>query len=234
MKMIFIALLVGNIIFALWQLVSGKPTPESAPAKSIVQEPQNNLQTLAERDESVRAPKKNAQKKLPEIVSASSVEGGAKQCKLIGPFGELLHAEYLAEQLASLDVPAVIRHIEIMDGKNYWVYLRPEMSEKEALRRLYEIQAKAIDSYIIPSGELANGISFGQYGDLESAQNKVNQIREQGYEVEIKEIPKSHSEIWVEIKDKSEQKVSEEKWLELLKDEKDIERRQNYCLGVAN
>jgi len=92
--------------------------------------------------------------------------------------------------------------VEIADGKNYWVYLKPEMSEKEALRRLSEIQqSKAIDSYIIPSGELANGISFGQFPNEKEANSKAEQIRAQGYAAEIKEIPKSHNETWVEVRE---------------------------------
>jgi len=234
MKFIFIALITANIAFAVMQLFGSGPTKELVPAIKSPEKSQNNLQTLAERNEKTKEAKKSPPKKLPEVASESSTGGDTKQCKLIGPFVELLHAEYLVEQLISLGIAAELKHIEIMDGKNYWVYLKPEMSEKEALRRLYEVQAKSIDSYIIPSGELANGISFGQFSDEKEAKEKVNQIRDQGYAVEIKEIPKSHSEVWVEIKDKSERKISEEKWLELLKDEKDIERRQNYCLGVAN
>lgn len=233
MRYIFIALVVGNIVFAISQLLSAESGDASAVGTARAEKTLNNLQTLAELVEKT-AIKKSEQNKLPEVVSAASVAGDNKQCQLIGPFAELLHAEYLVEQLTSLAVVAEIKRVEIMDGKNYWVYLKPEMSEKEALRRLYEVQAKSIDSYIIPRGELANGISFGQFSTVKEAQEKVNQIRDQGYAVEIKEIPKSHSEIWVEIKDKSEQKISEERWLDLLKEEKDIERRQNYCLGVAN
>ena len=233
MRFIFIALVIANIIFAVSQMLGTESASSSAAEVAAVVAAPNGLQTLAELSEKSTA-KKAEQNKLPEMVSATPVAGDNRQCQLIGPFAELLHAEYLVEQLTSLEVAAAIKHVEIMDGKNYWVYLKPEMSEKEALRRLYEVQAKSIDSYIIPSGELANGISFGQFSSAKEAQEKVSQIRDQGYPVEIKEVPKSHSEVWVEIKDRSEQKISEEKWLELLKDEKDIERRQNYCLGVAN
>ena len=169
------------------------------------------------------------------MTDSSSEPGVMEKCELIGPFAELLHAEYLVERLTSLEISATIKQVEIADGKNYWVYLKPEMSEKEALRRLSEIQqSKAIDSYIIPSGELANGISFGQFPSEKEASAKAEQIRAQGYAAEIKEVPKSHNETWVEVREKSGQKISEEKWLALLKEEKAIERRQNYCLGVAH
>lgn len=225
MKLIFIALLLANVTFLVTELFGGgKAAPKVAVAASSQQ--YGNLQTLAERDKKSRPAR-------PVEHKSSEAPSPAQQCQLIGPYAELLHAEYLVERLGALEVPASVRHIEISDGKNYWVYLKPEMSEKEALRRLYEVQAKAIDSYIIPEGELANGISLGQFGDMAAAQAKVDSVREQGYTAEIKETPKSHSEIWVEVK-QSEQKVSVEQWRDLLKDEKAIERRENYCLGVAN
>ena len=231
MRLIFVVLLMGNVAFLISQLLVGGT--DTVQPSVVIERQINKLQTLAERSANGKLPEKTAQKKLTEIVSSSFADGPPGQCQLIGPFAELLHAEYLIERLAGLDVAATIKNIEIADGKNYWVYLKPEMSEKEALRKLYEVQAKSIDSYIIPTGELANGISFGQFGNAKDATERADKIRGQGYAAEIKEIPKSHSEVWVEIKDKSEQKISSEQWLELLKEENGIERRQNYCLGVA-
>lgn len=233
MKLIFIVLLVGNLIFFGVQFLGGAA---SVSTKQPISEYRNlgNLQTVAERDNKGKSAPKEVKKIIPAVSESSEATGGSDKCELIGPFVDLLHAEYLVERLTSLNVVSAIKQVEIADGKNYWVYLRPEMSEKEALRRLSEIQqSKAIDSYIIPSGELANGISFGQFPNEKEANSKAEQIRAQGYAAEIKEIPKSHNETWVEVREQVGQKISEEKWLALLKEEKAIERRQNYCLGVA-
>lgn len=233
MRLIFIVLLLGNVVFFLTQIFGKSIVVDTKP---VVVEHRNfgNMQTIAERNAKTRQSSKDARKPEPAFSDSSSSVSNAEKCELIGPFAELLHAEYLVERLTALDVVSAIKQVEIADGKNYWVYLKPEMSEKEALRRLSEIQqSKAIDSYIIPSGELANGISFGQFPNETEATEKAEKIRAQGYAAEIKEIPKSHNEIWVEVQQKSEQKISEEKWLSLLKEEKAIERRQNYCLGVA-
>lgn len=232
MRLIFIVLLLGNIIFFLTHMFGKAPEVE---AKSAVTEHRNfgNLLTIAERDAKGKQAVKEIKKKTGEP-AANSDMGATDRCELVGPFAELLHAEYLVERLTALEVAAAVRQIEIADGKNYLVYLKPEMSEKEALRRLGEIQqSKAIDSYIIPSGELANGISFGQFTNEKEATDKAAQIRAQGYAAEIKEIPKTHNETWVEVRQKLGHKITEEKWLSLLKEEKAIERRQNYCLGVA-
>lgn len=233
MRLIFIVLLLGNVIFLLTHVFGASETVE---AKPVAVEHRNfgNLQTIAERNAKSKQAHTEPRKNEPETPSPSSSVNSPEKCELIGPFAELLHAEYLVERLTALDVTSVIKQVEIADGKNYWVYLKPEMSEKEALRRLSEIQqSKAIDSYIIPSGELANGISFGQFASEKEATERAEQIRAQGYAAEIKEVPKSHNETWVEVRQKVGQKISEEKWLSLLKEEKAIERRQNYCLGVA-
>jgi len=230
MKLIFIVLLVGNIAFFLFQFTDKSAPVDTKPA-AAEHKVSSGLQTIAERE------RKNKSKDSTVVAGQQSntpANNGSNKCELIGPFAELLHAEYLVERLNSLDAPSVVKRVEIADGKNYWVYLKPEMSEKEALRRLSEIQqSKAIDSYIIPSGELANGISFGQFSNETDAAAKAEQIRAQGYAAEIKEIPKSHNEVWVEVHEKVGQKISEDQWLALLKEEKAIERRQNYCLGVA-
>jgi len=238
MRLIFIVLLLGNVAFFLTQFF-GKSAPVDNKIVTVEHKNFGNLQTIAERNtkNKQQVAKQQVAKeeaKKAEVGASSSVNEAAK-CELIGPFAELLHAEYLVERLTALDVASAVKQVEIADGKNYWVYLKPEMSEKEALRRLSEIQqAKAIDSYIIPSGELANGISFGQFASEKEATDKAEQIRAQGYAAEIKEVPKSHNETWVEVRQKVGQKISEEKWLSLLKEEKAIERRQNYCLGVAH
>lgn len=233
MRLIFIVLLAGNLLFFLTQIFTKSDAPEAKPS-AVEHRNFGNLQTLAERDAKGKQASKDVKKKAAEDSSSSPVSD-ADKCELIGPFAELLHAEYLVERLTALEVNSTIRQVEIADGKNYLVYLKPEMSEKEALRRLGEIQqSKAIDSYIIPSGELANGISFGQFTSEKDAADKAEQIRAQGYAAEIKEIPKSRNETWVEVHQKAGQKLSEEKWLSLLKEEKAIERRQNYCLGVAH
>jgi len=230
MKLIFIVLLVGNIAFFLFQFTGKSASVDTMPA-AAEHKVSSGLQTIAERE---RRNKSKDSIAAAGQQSDTPANNGSGKCELIGPFAELLHAEYLVERLNSLDAPSIVKQVEIADGKNYWVYLKPEMSEKEALRRLSEIQqSKAIDSYIIPSGELANGISFGQFSNEVDATAKAEQIRAQGYAAEIKEIPKSHNEVWVEVHEKVGQKISEDQWLALLKEEKAIERRQNYCLGVA-
>lgn len=168
-----------------------------------------------------------------KAVSASAGSDAEKKCTMVGPYAQLLHAEYLVERLRAMEVDAKIQSIEVPEGENFWVYLPPEMSDKEALRRLYEIQAKNIDSYIIPSGELANGISFGMYGDRNLAEKRLEEVLMKGYQAKLRELPRTHSQTWVSLPPGEAEKIDMSVWVELLNQQSGLEKRQNFCLGVA-
>lgn len=238
MREIFMVLLVANIAFFAHQFFMGNesvPAPVvSAPALEV----ESNLQLLAEQDRVVLKRTKEISAAVVDGAQAESeAEAEAKAadlCTMVGPYEQLLHAEYLVERLAALGAKAQITPVEIKEGDAYWVYLQPEMSEKEALRRLYELQKKQIESYIITKGELANGISFGRYADRAEAEIRLSEIKNQGYEALIKTVPKTINETWVVLDTVSAEKIDKNLWLELLANQEGLEKRQNYCLGVAS
>ncbi len=173
-----------------------------------------------------------------EVVSASSevVLGDSEKplCTLIGPFPKLLRAEYFIERLSALDVSSSVYNVEISGDVGYWVYLPPEESRKQAYNKLRELQAKGIDSYVIPKGELENGISFGMFSQSKLAEQRLNDMKKQGYSAQLKEIARSFNEIWVLLQPGQAQMLGEKAWLEMLSDDEGIERRQNYCPAVAS
>src|SRR3954468_7453941 len=120
MKLIFIVLLVGNIAFFLFQFTDKSASVDTKPA-AAEHKVSSGLQTIAERE--------RRNKSKDSIVAAGQqsdtpANNGSGKCELIGPFAELLHAEYLVERLNSLDAPSIVKQVEIADGKNYWVYLK--------------------------------------------------------------------------------------------------------------
>lgn len=239
MREIFMVLFVANIAFFAHQFFMGDDpqvavSTANAPAEIIG----SNLQLLAEQDPAVlkraKAATTNVAEKAKGVDLVESESHGAELCTMIGPYEQLLHAEYLVERLAALGAKAQITPVEIKEGDAYWVYLQPEMSEKEALRRLYELQKKQIESYIITKGELTNGISFGRYADRGEAEARLSEIKNQGYEALIKTVPKMINETWVVLDTGSAEKIDKNLWLELLANQEGLEKRQNYCLGVAS
>jgi len=241
MRAIFIVLMVMNAaFFAHHFFVAEKPSalPVGSSANEAVEEGAS-LQLLSEVD---RVALKKTQDTISQVNSSSreideaadESEVSSELCTMIGPYEQLLHAEYLVERLSALGVKSQITPVEIKEGDAYWVYLKPEMSEKEALRRLYELQKKQIESYIITKGELSNGISFGRYADRAEAEIRLSEIKEQGYEAMIKSVPKTINETWVVLETAPAEKIDKNLWVELLSNQESLEKRQNYCLGVAS
>lgn len=235
MRAIFILLLLTNVAFFGYQyffadendvVVSQKNKAPTIPAG-------DQLQLLAEQEGALLPRAKiHAEAKVGAPVVGE--KQNAEFCTMIGPYSQLLQAEYAVEHLVALGVAAHITPVEIKEGESYWVYLKPEVSEKEALRRLYELQKKNIESHIITKGELANGISFGRYADYVDAEARAAEIKKQGYEVDIKMLPRMIQETWVVVEAGFAEKINETVWLDLLAKESALEKRQNFCLGVAS
>ncbi len=235
MRAIFILLLLTNVAFFGYQyffadendvVVSQKNKAPTIPAG-------DQLQLLTEQEGALLPRTKiHAEAKVGAPVVGE--KQNAEFCTMIGPYSQLLQAEYAVEHLVALGVAAHITPVEIKEGESYWVYLKPEVSEKEALRRLYELQKKNIESHIITKGELANGISFGRYADYVDAEARSAEIKKQGYEVDIKMLPRMIQETWVVVEAGFAEKINETVWVDLLAKESALEKRQNFCLGVAS
>lgn len=229
MRAIFITLVVINLAVFAGQLFFRSSATEARP-RSTLNTPVlvgTPLQLLTEVERQASPASRQVEKKPLEVADLSGM------CSMIGPYGQLLHAEYLVERLHAMDINSQIRSLEVPDGIGYWVYLPPEISEQQALRRLHEVQAKNIDSYLIPSGELAKGISLGMFNERSAAEARLREIREQGYYPEIREITKTISETWVILPVAEAEKVKPEIWMDVLRQHSGLEKRQNYCLGVA-
>lgn len=155
-------------------------------------------------------------------------------CTLVGSFKRLLKAEYFVERLQSLGLSAEVKNLVVDSQPGYWLHLPPEKSRKEALRRLSELQRRGIDSYVIPSGNLANGISLGMFSSKERADSMMSSVSAQGYKPQIVDVPREQKEIWAFLPQGEAAKLSDERWSELLSSEEYIQKRQNVCSDVAS
>jgi hypothetical protein len=237
MRAIFILLLVANLAFFGYQYFFVTKNEVASNSKVMVEpsSDEGGLKLLVEEEDvSKLQVKRRPELKAESPVVASNEKPDAEFCTMIGPYSQLLQAEYAVERLLALGAVAHITPVEIKEGESYWVYLRPEVSEKEALRRLYELQKKNIESHVITKGELANGISFGRFADYVGAEARSAEIKKQGYEVDIKMLPKTIQETWVVINAGFAEKIDETVWADLLTKDSALEKRQNFCLGVAS
>ena len=232
MRWICISLVLANIALAAWYWVAGggRVAPEA-----VTRAP------MAVADQSLRLLSEVANEGVSQLIPeqrlrmpVGEVEEGGAVCSMVGPFKALLPAEYFVEHLQALEVQAEVERLEVPSGAGYWVYQAPQSSRKEALRRLHELQAAGLDSYVIPKGELENGVSFGFFSNRAGAQARLAEVSERGYDVLLKEVARSYEEIWVVLASLESAKVGDELWLTLLNREEGLEIRQNFCPGVAH
>jgi hypothetical protein len=233
MRSIFIVLLIANIgLFAYQKFAAGEQS--KVPASVKMKEEGERLELLSENN--LTTTKKSS------VITGSVLEQDESQgevnsdslCAMVGPFEQLIRAEMLVERLQALGISTAITPVERAEGNVFWVYLAPELSQQDALMRLYELQRKNIESYIISKGELERGISLGQFGEKIEAELRADEIKKQGYDPLIKEVKKTISETWVTLPSDAAEKINESVWLDILSAENGLERRQNFCISVAN
>ena len=232
MRWVFMSLLLGNLVLAGWYVGFGREAP-AVPAVSSVGAGTGaeSVRLLAE----VATQSRTAEVQARRLRMPGEAVGDEARalCSMVGPFKKILHAEYFVEHLQALDVQAKVERLEVSSGAGFWVYQQPLVSKKEALRRLHELQAAGLDSYVIPKGELENGVSFGFFSDRRGAEFRLAEVQALGYDVLLKEVARSYEEVWVLLEAAESEKIGDELWLTLLNREAGLEMRQNFCPGVA-
>lgn len=247
MKAVFICLLLINGALFAWAYLKEDAISDPvikdrplAPASLGLLSERNNSQRSGEGAKGESAGKERIAVESVEDLAAVELTDEVNKvelnplCTLLGPFDELLQAEYAKEHLGSLEVGSSIETLEIPGDPGFWVYLAPLPSRKEALRKLQELQAKGIDSYVIPKGDIVNGVSFGMYSRVESAETRQKEVAKFGYQAEIKEVVRSYEEVWVVVQPQEAEKMNNESWQTFMNKRKGTERRENYCPGVAS
>lgn len=228
MRLVFIGLLAINLVVLGWHFL--RPSEETKAVVRSMPEATNAARTLtllSEMDDDARALLVQASK------SKNSAEG-EPVCTLVGPFVDSDRGAIVRERLRALGVESNLQSLEIPAGESFWVYLPPEASQQEALRRLHELQSKQIDSYVIPKGDLANGISFGMYTHQALALERMAEMKKRGYDARIKSLARTQKELWLLLGPGQAVRVDKTVWAELLPEGSGQEIRQNLCSAVAS
>ncbi len=255
MRGILLGLLFSNMVFLAWNILTPSLAPVASPRVSPPHE-YETLQLLAEIDAALLLPYPSGASltqaeavavAVPEPVVAEQVvaeqegvvAGGEGYCAEIGPFRSQedaqgyisSHAERLSLQLDVRDVPA---------PPDYRVYLPPFSSRELAQSTLATLQAQfaannvAIDTYLMPRGELANGIALGLFSEQQNALNVQRQMEVLGYKVVVRTEPKQRQEVWLVATGMRSQEEFAEHWAQMRLSRSYVDTREKLCETIAH
>lgn len=192
MRWVFVGVVALNLLYFGWRLA----TPDdSQAAQSAPPEEQQYPASLSLLSESGVPPA------APVAATLPAVSG----CPAVGPWSEEAEARQTAKALAAGGFPAAVRTVEIRNATVYWVYMPPFAGRQQAMRKLRELHAKGIDSFVVAEGSDANAISLGSFTSHDSAVGVQSRLRAAGYAAEIREQVKDVQQLWVVLQSASAQ-----------------------------
>ena len=122
----------------------------------------------------------------------------SQRCHAWGPYADRSTAERAKLRIRGFDVPAWAGRLETPgEGFDYMVYVAPAPSRELAMRTLRELEIMGVDSHIVTQGELAGAVSLGIHAMKDEAENISRQILDWGYDVVVKQVPRSRVSYWV-------------------------------------
>ncbi len=228
MKAIFILLLVINTVLAGWNIIDGVSDQGSNASIAVTERARPHLPSL-------EVLTKEQLDNLKVLSTSNTSDPVFEElCSMVGPYKNLARADILIERLSALDVNAQLETLEIPIEPAYWVYLPPLPSKDSAYRKLSELQTLGIDSYVIPKGNLNNGISLGLFNEYSGAIAKKEDLEAKGYAVEIHEEQRTIAQNWVVAKSSESAKITPKTWSSLISGQENVGYQQNFCPAVAS
>ncbi len=234
MRWILITLVVVNIGFFAWQFMSADSAAMVVNSVSARSDRRDDITLLSETDQSSLIELRELVNK-PIINTTSVVRTDdsvvrANGCMAVGPFMSIGESQNIVNQLASLEINLNLKAVDQPTGKyDYRLLVPPLNSLEEAFRKLRELQASNIDSYVITAGENALGISLGVFSTIQGAAAATALVRSEGFDGDIVEIPRSTRTYWLFGTPGSQLVISETVWKNLKASNPAIQEQELPC-----
>lgn len=182
-----------------------------------------------------------ASQPLPELASQNASATGAvkpieetatplepNQCLMLGPIS-VKQVEQLSQRLMAVTIISESIDVDVKGAPEYWVVLPPFTDDKAAFQKLQELQGRGVQAQILPSGPLANAISFGLRGQKSEAAKLAAELQTKGYHVEVRAVPITLKERWLSLSERQAPKLNDEIWHGIQQDFPKLEKRIKSC-----
>ncbi|MEJ2419371.1 MAG: hypothetical protein P8Y45_21100, partial [Exilibacterium sp.] len=134
MRWVFFSLLFVNAVALVWQLLAPRDKASSADT-NVAQRSRLEgvpgitlLNELKHNELAAMLQKKKRLRMMAKTDALPAANSEKPLCTLVGPFKQLLKAEYFVERMSALDINAEVQEVEIPEDVGFWVYLPPEVS----------------------------------------------------------------------------------------------------------
>jgi hypothetical protein len=124
---------------------------------------------------------------------------GINTCWLAGPLDQTAVREAVADALNSQNIQLNLVLQRVAVTPDYWVYLPVVGGSEQQILLAAELSEKGIDSFSIIEGRLFGDLSLGLFRNEAHAHTLMSTVREQGFEPEIYERPRSREEAWAAL-----------------------------------
>ena len=230
MRNIFFSLLILNFAYLAY-VVYSPVTPASVAAIPAVQPMPSGVGTLVLTTEIANGLERARQ--LNQVVN-NPIYGEASdnvQCPALGPLTDLFAGQNLVETLKAQAFDVVLRAVDRPSGENdYRVLIPPAKTLQDAFRKLRVLKSSEIDSYVITQGPDALGISLGLFSARAAAELAKAAFVDEGYETQIREIPRIDREYWVFAPRSTEELVIDSGlWASIEDDFPAIQQKMQVC-----
>ncbi len=242
MRGVLLGLLLSNIVFMAWNVFTPGLVPV-LPERADQVIDSTTLPLLSEIDEARLIPYPSREELLAGAEPINSAElmqeSEAQYCAEIGPFRSVEDAQGFV--LTNTErMTLVVDEREVPAAPDHRVYLPPFSSRELAQSTLATLQAQfaandlAIDTYLMPRGELANGIALGLFSEHSNALNVQRQMEVLGYKVVVRTEPKQELQVWVLATGLSSAQAFSEHWAQMRLSRSYVDTREKLCETIAH
>lgn len=184
MRWVFVGLVVINATYFFWSMLADTEGPRVDSAVSAGGQFPKPLELLSASGAGFAS---------SEARAAPPLAG----CPAIGPFADPDKAGAIVEYLGEAGHKARSTLIDAEPVTYFWVYLPPFEGRQQSLRKLRELHAAGIDSFIVSEGADSHAISLGSFTVRDSALGLQARLRAAGHPAQVREQVKSAAREWV-------------------------------------
>jgi len=161
--------------------------------------------------------------------------GSQSSCYAFGPFDSERTAQIIANKINGFGLWTDITPQQTMQTLNFFVYLQPFASRKEALKVITEISKHEIKEYkLIERGPYKNAIALGSFNSLDEARRHSEYVRFLGYDARYTTQKKRKEVYWINFDEPFGKNVPVLRWAKEIDEKSSAQKIPKACAQSSN